>query len=437
MKKFTTRLKSKHRLLHPYVLSILGFFLSVPLFAQENKEDLVGVKGAINPQQMNARQLVGQELIDDAFPNSIPIFGSKSRIKFGGYVKMDYIQDFNYIGSAYEFESATIPIKGSPESYLKGQSTFHAKETRFNVDFRTVVKGLRSGKEMPLQIFIEMDFFEDDPSLYRQPRLRHAYGVFGNILAGQTWSINADLSAIPGIIDFAGGDGTYGDRVIQIRWTDKITKNLSYTVGMEGPKSGIDNPYELEGVARTTMPTFAGNVRWEMNKFSHMQLGADVFQHHWQGGQYGPTQKAYGYGINLTGRFVLDKKHRNSLMFGASTGKGAGHRILFLEFSPSDGVISDNQLELLNAHQAYIGYNHYWTKSLNTTVAAYYASLNTVDYQLDETTQQGGTFHANLVWMPYTNVSFGVEYMHGVHVVKDGRYGQANRLQFMTRFRIP
>ncbi|WP_044202197.1 DcaP family trimeric outer membrane transporter [Flammeovirga sp. OC4] len=435
MNKITSFMK--WRRLSQYFIIINCCLLSFQALAQEKKEDLVGVKGAINPLQMNARQLVGQELIDDAFPNSIPIFGSKSRIKFGGYVKMDYIQDFNYIGSAYEFESATIPIKGTPDSYLKGQSMFHAKETRFNVDFRTIVKGTRSGKEVPLQIFIEFDFFEDNPSLFRQPRLRHAYGVFGNILAGQTWSINADLSALPGIIDFSGGDGTYGDRVVQIRWTDKITKNLTYTVGMEGPKSSIDNPYELDGVARSTMPTFAGNVRWEVNKFSHMQLGADVFQHHWQGGQYGPTKKAYGYGINLTGRFVLDQKHRNSLMFGASTGKGSGHRIIFLEFSPSDGVISDNQLELLNAHQAYIGYNHYWTKSLNTTVAAYYAKLNTVDYQLDETTQQGGTFHANLVWMPYDNVSFGVEYMHGVHVVKDGRYGQANRLQFMTRFRIP
>ncbi len=419
------------------------FLLSLAVQAQttEPKEsnDTIprGTRGSANPGQMNDRLLVGQELVDDSFPGSIALFGTNTRIKFGGYVKMDLIQDFDYIGSQWEFESATIPVEGTPEAALGGRSTLHAKETRFNFDLRTTVNSEVLGKTMPLQIYIEFDFFEDNPAIFRQPRLRHAYGVLGRILAGQTWSINADLSAIPGIIDFAGGDGTYGDRVVQIRWQDDISKKFSYAVGIEEPKSSIDNPSDLDGVARPTMPTFAGNLRYKFGNSSHLQFGADFFQHHWQGGNTGPTQKAYGFGLNLTGRIIFDEANKNAFMFGASTGIGSAHRVLFLEFSPADGVIDPNQLDLLNTFQTYAGFNHYWSKSLNSTFAAYYAQLDPSDLQDGMTTVDGGTLHANLVWFPYKYVSTGFEIIHGIHNVKDGRSGNATRFQYMIRFIIP
>jgi hypothetical protein len=424
------------------IISFLSLFIFgiCTLHGQEVPQDSIipaGVQGAPNPMQMNYEQLVGQALIDDAFPNSIPLFGSKVRIKFGGYAKLDYIQDFNYIGSQWEFESATIPVEGTPEAALKGRSTLHAKESRFNFDLRTVVENEKYGWKFPLQVFIEFDFFEDNPDLFRQPRLRQAYGVIGRILAGQTWSINADLEALPGIIDFGGGDGTYGDRVAQIRWQDDIGNGFRYAVGIEEPKSSIANPDTLEGQARPTMPTFAGRLRWNFWNGSHLQIGADLFQHHWQGGETGPTFKRIGFGVNFTGRIIFDKNNKNTLVFGASTGSGVAHRILLLEFEPNDAVVGQNELELLTAGQGYVGFNHYWTKDFNSTIAAYWAHLNPSNRQADLNTRNGGTFHVNFVWFPYKYVSTGVEYIRGLHRVKDGREGTANRLQFMIRFRIP
>lgn len=437
------KLKGNTSFTTQYIL-VMMFLATSQLLGQNDQEgaksnDTIppGVQGAANPMQINSRQLVGQDLIDDSFPNSIALFGSKTRIKFGGYVKVDYIQDLDYIGSQYEFESATIPVEGTPESALKGRTTIHAKETRFNFDLRTVVNSETLGKTMPLQIFIEIDFFEDNTDLFRQPRLRHAYGVLGRVLAGQTWSINADLDAVPGIIDFAGGDGTYGDRVAQIRWQDDIGKDFSYAVGIEDPKSEIDNPNNLDGESRPTIPTFAAHLRWNFGHNSHLQIGGDLFQHHWQGGESGPTHKEYGFGVNFTGRIIFDEQNHNSLMFGASGGLGAAHRILLLEFSPADGVIKQDELELLTTTQAYVGFNHYWSKSLNSTLAVYWAGLTPSDIQADLTTINGGTAHLNLVWFPYKNVSVGAEFIHGLHRVKDDREGTANRLQFMFRFRIP
>ncbi len=396
-----------------------------------------GVQGAPNPMQDNTIVKLGQDLIDDSFPNSIPIPGTKSRFKIGGYAKLDFIQDFDYIGSRWEFESATIPVEGEPESFLDGRTTLHAKQTRLNFDFRTVVENKSYGWKFPIQIFVEFDFFEDNPDLFRQPRLRHAYGVVGRVLAGQYWSINADLEALPGIIDFGGGDGIYGDRIPQIRWQDRINDRFTYAVGIEDPKSNIDNVFGLEGEARPAMPNFAGNIRWKSKGGSHLQFGADVFQQNWQGGETGPNDKKIGYGLNLTGRFILDKNNFNTVMFGATTGSGSGHRVLLFEFSPNDAVITNNGLDMNQHWTAYAGYNHYWSKDFNSTIAAFWADLDNSQFQTDDNIQSGGTFHVNLIWFPYKLVSTGVEYMYGVRNNKDGAQGTANRLQFMVKFKIP
>jgi hypothetical protein len=397
-----------------------------------------GIQGSANPLQDNNIAILGQDLIDDSFPNSIPIPGTKVRFKIGGYAKLDFIQDLDYIGSRWEFESATIPVEGEPEAELDGRTTLHAKQTRFNFDVRTVVENEKYGWKFPIQIFIEFDFFEDNPDLFRQPRLRHAYGVVGRILAGQYWSINADLEALPGIIDFGGGDGVYGDRIPQIRWQDKIGKRFTYAVGIEDPKSSIDNPFNLEGEARPTMPNFAGKIRWTGQKFgSHVQFGADIFQQNWQGGETGPNYKEIGYGLNLTGRFIFDDNNNNSLMFGATTGSASGHRVLLFEFSPNDAVITNDGLDMMSHWSAYVGLNHYWSDDFNSTISAYWADLDNSQFQADDNIQSGGTFHVNLVWFPYKLVSTGIEFMHGIRRNKDGAEGTASRIQFMIKFKFP
>jgi len=95
-----------------------------------------GMQGAPNPLQDDKRYLTGDDLLDSSFPNSLPIPGSDNRFSIGGYVKLDFIQDLDYVGDPHEFSLATIPTDGSPEAALDGRTTLHAKETRINFDFR-------------------------------------------------------------------------------------------------------------------------------------------------------------------------------------------------------------------------------------------------------------------------------------------------------------
>ena len=67
-------------------------------------------------------------------------------------------------------------------------------------------------------MFVETDFYGTSSAL----RLRHAYGSFGGLLAGQTWSTFVDEDNMPSTIDFEAPMAFASIRQAQVRWTQKI-----------------------------------------------------------------------------------------------------------------------------------------------------------------------------------------------------------------------
>ena len=394
-----------------------------------------GVQGSPNPLQDDNTPLTGKDLLDESFPNSIPIPGSKVRFRVSGYAKLDFIQDLDYVGDIYEFELATIPVEGTPEYELGGRTTLHAKESRIGFDFRSVARNEKHNWEFPLQAFIEFDFFDDRESFALQPRLRQAYGVVGRFLAGQTWSVTTDVTALAGSIDFSGGDSLYGARVPQIRFADRINDSVTWKVGIENPTQSIGDPLGLGGRDRPTLPNFAGALRFENQGGSHIQLGVDINQLEWQGGGTGPSDKQMAYGASLSGRLVVGK---NDALVGAATiGSGAAHKVISLSFDGgNDAVITPDGLDVMSHWQVDGGYSHYWTKSLNSTASFAVAELDNSEYQPGNAIHRAGSFHLNLIWFPYKLVSTGVEYMYGFRENKDGAEGTATRLQFMVKYKF-
>ena len=168
--------------------------------------------------------------------------------KPGGRIKLDIIRDFDPIGSEDSFDPRTIPIDGSEG----GNSNLHAKETRLFLDIRGPVEG----KE--LQMYIETDFYGSSSVL----RLRHAYGSYGGLLAGQTWSTFVDETNFPNTIDFESPMAFPSIRQAQVRWTQKLNANVSWAVAVEDNKSTITTPARVPGKAEYPMPDLATHVRF-------------------------------------------------------------------------------------------------------------------------------------------------------------------------------
>ncbi len=423
-----------------FFILVLGFLaLSINMQAQTLTTDTIppGVQGAINPMTDNAPINSGDELLDASFPNSWPVFGSGVRMSVGGYVKSDFIHDFDYIGDRYEFELGSIAVEGSPERDLGGITTFHSKQTRFNFDFRSKAKW-KSGKEFPMSAFVELDFFFDSEALQFVPRFRLAYGVIGRMLIGRSWTNSGDLTTLPGLIDFSAGDALYGGRATQIRWKDSFGKNFTYVLALEEAAGQIDNPNDLEGAFRAQYPQLTGNVRWHSMNGSSFQLGVDAFALSWKGPDYVPNVTKTGYALTGTGRFVLNvSKFKDSFMYGGGFGTGLGGRLIALSWDgKASGAITENGLNLNKAWWAFAGYNHYWSESFNSTIATNWGGTELTPDQTDGTIKKAGSFHANLIWFPYPLISTGIEYMWGLRQNKNGIEGQASRVQLMVKFKF-
>ena len=170
--------------------------------------------------------------------------------KPSGRVKLDVIRDFKPIGSEDSFDPRTIPLDGSEGT----NSNVHAKETRLNLDIRGMVE------QKELRMFVETDFYGTSSAL----RLRHAYGSFGGLLAGQTWSTFVDEDNMPSTIDFEAPMAFASIRQAQVRWTQKIASWITWSAAVEDNKSAIVIPTDIPGKAEYPMPDLVTRFRFDM-----------------------------------------------------------------------------------------------------------------------------------------------------------------------------
>ena len=152
-------------------------------------------------------------------------------MKCGGYVKFDYIQDFNPIGSPYFFDVNKIPVDGQ-----KGeQATLNARETRLHLDINKETSvGL-------VNAYVEGDFYGDGGAF----RLRHAYvDINDRIRAGQYWSNFMDVDIIPKTLDFEKPTAYTFIRHALVRYKGKLSENSYLSVAIEQGSASGEAPVE-------------------------------------------------------------------------------------------------------------------------------------------------------------------------------------------------
>ena len=361
----------------------------------------------INQFRDNMIDWTGQDLVDASFPNSIPIFGTKSRIAFGGYVKLDYIQDFDGGYDRFQYEIQNVPVPGDGRPQQSDYMNMHARESRFNVDFRSISENGR-----PYRVFLEIDFYNLDRGPFNQTlRLRHAYGVLGRLLIGRTWGTQSDLYAVPNTIDFAAGDAITGTRRAQVRFEDEIgKKGFKYAVGLEMLEfPGIDGPDTL-GQASQLLPLLAGRITKSTSQGGRLMLGGSVFQLRWDGQGKIDNATAIGWGFSFSGREYFGKKHFFRWM--ASYGQGWGSQIVATLGTQGSAILTpEGELETMPAWNLGTGIAINFTQTLVTNFNINWYSIEPSSYRSPEKMKSGESAHLNLIWSPLKKVNTGIEYM--------------------------
>ncbi len=374
-------------------------------------------------QQPLAASGRNDDLTDPGFLKSVPLFGSRYRFSFGGYVKVDLLHDFSGTGDKQQFTLGTIPVDGSPPpgSYYNLQ----AAETRFNFEVRDT-----SSCAPHNRVFLEFDFFDETSPL--SLRLRHAFFEYGNLLAGQTWTTLTEMRQLPFILDFAAGDAIYGGRTPQVRWQADVNKRLSWAVALEKFNDGaIFNAAGATGTARSNLPKLAGRVTREFSR-SVVTVGAFVSQNRWDGTGSTPDKHTLGWGVVTGGRVYLGRGRRHWLGFGASYTDGGVQNIISLaEASTPNAVLGpDGMLRGVRAWNAQIGLQVHWTGRWSSNFSFAYAQLDGVPLGTpDDVMRVGHASHINLIYSVTERLRVGVEYMHGFQELVQRSSGTADRVQ--------
>jgi hypothetical protein len=169
--------------------------------------------------------------------------------EFGGYVKLDFMYDFE---KPLGFSTGGNFDVNSPDD---GGFFAQARESRFNV------KSTTQTDTGPVTALIEFDFFTGTGneliSNSLSPRLRHAYGTWNGILAGQYWTLFKSLPFGLPQVNFSSPAGNVFLRQPQIRYTFPKMETTAGTFTFAASLENSENSARFD-TGGTAAPTLGG-----------------------------------------------------------------------------------------------------------------------------------------------------------------------------------
>jgi hypothetical protein len=343
--------------------------------------------------------------------------------KPGGRVKLDVIRDFEPIGSEDYFDTRTIPVDDSEGTF----SNIHAKETRLNLDIRGEVEG------QELRMFVETDFYGTSSAL----RLRHAYGTWGGLLAGQTWTTFMDDDNLPRTIDFEAPTAFAQIRQALVRWTQKAGW-LTWSAAVEDNKSAILLLTDFPGEAEYPSPDFVGRLRFDFPR-GHLTTSAFTGSAAFRSSVKDAAGNTDRDRVTLWGSMASVKflpfgkdSAYSVVTYGDGIGRYRGGTTAVLD--------ETGELHPVAAFAVMGGYEHFWADRWSTN--AVYSAGETTDEPIYTSVVnkrlEYGAINL-LYWFLGDRAWTGVEYLYGSREVFGGGEdtGSAHRVQYAVRFNLP
>lgn len=368
-----------------------------------------------------------------------------------GFVQLDFTQDFDRVNPDWEDTLRPSRIGIDEEQFGDdGQSSFSVKQSRFGV------KASLPTARGPINTRFEFDIFGvGDDAGQTTFRLRHAYGEYGQFLAGQTHSLFMDIDIFPNTVEYWGPTGMVFLRNPQIRWTP-ISGANSFAVAIENPSNDIDSG-EFREVA--DFPGAQGDQEWPdltaqfrmTRDWGHAQLAGIL---RWVGTEVvGDTDPGpgvdqgviyddddTGWGLNLT--TVINVFDRDAIRAGYVFGEGIASYMNDggMDAGPNQGLLpggglpGGTQLEAVELTGLSLYYDHWWNDRWSSSAGYSYTEVDNTAGQLDDTFEKGQYASANLLYYPVENVLVGAEFIWGDLEVKDGRDNSDARLQITFKY---
>jgi hypothetical protein len=409
--------------------------LSVPvgeLPANAVPKERSAIRDADNlTDQQQAAPRVNNAPLDPKLKGFIPIPGTDTMFKIGGYARIDGIVDFANNGNPHLFTPSTIPVPGE-EGFKGGErSTLETKGTRLSLELRRPVPF-----DSTLRIYTEYDFFDDSTSTTMKLRVRHFYGQAWNLLIGQTFSAFMDPDAFPDVVDYQGPNGILNRRQPQIRYTQPIIKGdtkFSVFASIEQPDGNVNtstDEFATDATPVNHVPDGVLGFRWEGIR-GHIQ-GSGLFRELSFESDHGPRKNVFGWGASLSGALNLFEKDKFTAQI--TYGEGVARYLNDTSGEDLDATLDHGRFKAIPALGAMAGYTHQWSEHWRSTVSGGYVHVDAPEplgpLALDNTIYAS----ANLMWHPTPTFRMGLEYLYGRRETLDHTERDAHRLDFVLRY---
>ncbi|MGQ4877506.1 DcaP family trimeric outer membrane transporter [Billgrantia sp. LNSP4103-1] len=346
--------------------------------------------------------------------NAFEFEAGDTAVTIYGYAKLDVIYDVDNDLGEKSVGRSNIALDGEETS--DGHTNMHAAESRIGFTTATPVSG------STLKTTIEGDFYggtANAPAF----RLRHAFGEWNGILAGQTWTNFSSFLAGTPTIDFTGiGGRATLDRQSQLRYTTG-----GFSVAIEDPDKIGGLPVSAD--AKTQLPDLTARFQGSAGNFNYSVSGLLRQLEYDTVGGADDTATGWGMGFDAS----LAVSDALTLRGGIAHGDGIGG---YLHGNPAASayVDGDGNLETIKATGGTVG------ASLKAGPGAINIAYTLIDPDLDESNAaadadtQYDDVWLNYIWSPGNRISYGIEASWHKREVVDGRDGDALRLQGMVKY---
>ena len=364
-----------------------------------------------------------------------------------GFAEADFIQDITgRLDPSWDdaFRPSKIGIDGQFGG--DGQSSISVKQSRFGV------KGSLPTTDggSPINFKFEFDLFGTGVDAGQTTfRLRHAYGEWGSLLAGQTNSLFMDGDVFPNTIDYWGPTGMVFYRNVQIRWTPFKSENSHFAIAIERPGNDVDagNVRLIEGFEdaqiqnNEELPDLT--AQWRIGGgWGHFQVGGILrkvgYEFRQNPGDKWQSNSETGWGINLgsTINTFGDDKILLQVVYGEGIANYMNDGGMDLapqaSFSAEDLTGVQAKAVPLTGIVAY--YDHYWSKKWSSSIGYSYTEVDNTNFQDAGSFHKGDYASVNLLTYPIDNMMVGGELLWGKRTNNDGATGDDVRFQFTAKY---
>lgn len=378
---------------------------------------------------------------DPNFPGAWHLPGTTAAMRIAGFVNLGLVTSLDPVQITDRFIVGSIPPSGVVVEGAQSGTDITASQTRLNFEVR------EQTSHGEVRAFIEGDF-EGDAETFR---LRHAFGQFGFLLAGKTWSTFTNPNSLPEEVDFEGVNGMVIVRQPQVRLSPQFSESQNLVLSLEEPRTDVVNGTGAKGnwdlVASVDRLSLGDLLGWDYQvSFVLRDLQGQVTREGMVSGDVSQSSTT-GWGITTSGRRTLDRIGNDDfLLWQLTYGEGIGRYINDLATIGGGDAVFDPEgnLRALPLFAGFVSYRHNydglpkfmsrWPGILRSNVTLSWINVDTYEFQDGRDYKRTLRASGNLLYFPTQNVRLGAELLWGMRKNQDGSDGDAVQIQVSARY---